>query len=247
MKEPEAQASSSPIIQPAATIMLLRMHRELGIQSLLLKRNEELKFAPGYWVFPGGKIELEEIEQTKNIYDAALRAATRETKEETGIDVEISDLRHYVHWTTPKGGNRRFGTWFFYAWTDMETVRIDNSEIVDYKWMTPNAAFQALKKKEIRCLPPTYISLLRISTLDSKAAVDKEMAAGTPTIVPQTKFKDGIFYSFYEGDAAFGNLDHELEGSRHRIVGDLKNGIYDFQYDGCEHIFPVCGHSVLKN
>jgi len=237
---------SSPIIQPAATIMLLRETKENEIKVLLLKRNEALKFAPGYWVFPGGKIELDEVEQTSTIEAAARLGAIRETREETGLIVEDSALKHYVHWTTPKGGSRRFGTWFFYGWIDEESVSIDNSEIVDYQWLTTTEAFELLKEKKLPILPPTYVSMLRISTLNTRAEIDKEMASGIPNIVPITTFIDGVFYSFYEGDAALESKDHNSSGPRHRIIGDLKNGTYQFVYEGCDHIFPVTGRSVLQ-
>jgi len=242
--KPESE-KSSPIIQPAATIMLLRETNE-GIKVLLLKRNEALKFAPGYWVFPGGKIELDELEQTATIEQAARRAAIRETHEETGITIEDSSLIHYVHWTTPKGGNRRFGTWFFYVWTDAESVLIDDSEIVDYQWLTSSEAFAHLKDRKLPILPPTYISMLRISVLSTRPAIDNEMASGIPQIIPITTFIDGVFYSFYEGDIALETKDHTSQGPRHRIVGDIKNGTYDFQYESCDHIFPVCGRAALK-
>ena len=237
--------NTSPIIRPAATIMLLRETNE-GIKVLLLKRNEALKFAPGYWVFPGGKIELPELEQTTSVEAAARLAAIRETVEETGIHVKEIDLTHYVHWTTPKGGNRRFGTWFFYAWTDAVDVQVDGSEIIDYQWLTVAEAFERLQDKKLPILPPTYISMLRISTLRSRDEIDQEMASDIPNIIPQTTFVDGVFYSFYEGDVARGSLEYEKSGPRHRIIGDLKNGTYEFQYRDCDHIFPVSGRSVLK-
>lgn len=239
-------SKSSPIIQPAATIMLLRMTEDDEIKVLLLKRNKALKFAAGYWVFPGGKIEIDELEQTEDIEGAARLAAVRETHEETGIHVDENDLTHYVHWTTPKGGNRRFGTWFFYAWTKTNEVTVDKSEIVDYQWLTISEALEQLGTKELPILPPTYISLLRISTLHTAADIEKEMASGIPRIVPITTYVDGVFYSFYEGDVARATKDHLAKGPRHRIIGDLKNGLYTFQYEGCDHIFPVCGQSVLK-
>ena len=47
---------------------------------LVLKRNErDTKFYPGYWNFPGGKVEEGE---------GLLEAVKRETKEEANLDVE---------------------------------------------------------------------------------------------------------------------------------------------------------------
>ena len=76
------------IVKPAATIMLARDTKE-GIEVLLLKRNKALKFAAGLWVFPGGKIEPDEIERSKDDIGAAKLAAVRETKEEADIAIDI--------------------------------------------------------------------------------------------------------------------------------------------------------------
>jgi len=241
------EGKTSPVIQHAATIMLLREHPINGIEALIVKRNDALKFAAGYWVFPGGKIELSEIEQASDLQEAALIAAVRETYEETGLVVQPKDLKQFVHWTTPTGGSRRYGTYFFYAWTKADKVTVDNSEIVDYQWVSAKAVFQLLEKNTIKILPPTFISLYRISPFSSRKAIDTEMATGIPIVVPRTKFENGVFYSFYEGDVGYLSRDHKLEGPKHRIIGDLKVGSYQFQYEGCDHIFPVSGRSVLKS
>lgn len=246
MAEHPQEGKTSPIIQHAATIMLLREHDQNGVEALIVKRNHALKFAAGYWVFPGGKIELSEIELSESLDDAALLAAVRETEEETGLIVKPKDLRQFVHWTTPTGSNRRYGTYFFYGWTDADKVIVDNSEIVDYQWLSARAAFKLLDKNELQILPPTYISLYRISPFNSKTEIDQEMATGIPIVVPRTKFEEGVFYSFYEGDAGYRSRDQHIDGPRHRIIGDLSKGKYEFQYEGCEHIFPVSGRSVLK-
>jgi 8-oxo-dGTP pyrophosphatase MutT (NUDIX family) len=46
----------TPIL-PAATTLIIRESTEVGIEVLLLKRNSKLVFAPGFWVFPGGRID----------------------------------------------------------------------------------------------------------------------------------------------------------------------------------------------
>jgi len=240
------EGKTSPIIQHAATIMLLREHSQNGVEALIVKRNEKLKFAAGYWVFPGGKIELSEIEKSNSLDEAAELAAIRETEEETGLIVDKAELKQFVHWTTPTGGNRRYGTYFFYSWTDADEVIIDNSEIVDYQWVSAKRAFELLGKRKLQFLPPTFISLYRISPFDMRQHIDEELASGIPTVVPRTKFEEGVFYSFYEGDVAYISRDQYAIGPRHRIIGDLSNGKYDFQYEGCEHIFPVTGRSVLN-
>ena len=52
-----AVAGQPPVTPiPAATVVPLR-DGPRGLEVLLLKRNEALVFAPGAWVFPGGRID----------------------------------------------------------------------------------------------------------------------------------------------------------------------------------------------
>ena len=59
------------MIKPAATILLGRDHNG-SLEVLLLKRNKALAFAGGLWVFPGGKIEADEIRKSDNELAAAM-------------------------------------------------------------------------------------------------------------------------------------------------------------------------------
>ena len=47
-------------IRPASTVILLRDAPD-GLHTLLLRRNSALGFAGGNWVFPGGRVDPEEI------------------------------------------------------------------------------------------------------------------------------------------------------------------------------------------
>ena len=87
-------------IRKAATILLGRDFQG-EFEILLLKRNKALAFAGGLWVFPGGKIETNEIEQSPDELTAAKVAAVRETMEESNLKINSDDLIFYRHWTTP--------------------------------------------------------------------------------------------------------------------------------------------------
>jgi 8-oxo-dGTP pyrophosphatase MutT (NUDIX family) len=45
---------------PAASLVLLRDRPEGGVETLLIQRHHRSKFAPGDFVFPGGKVEVED-------------------------------------------------------------------------------------------------------------------------------------------------------------------------------------------
>ena len=70
----------------ASTIIPIR-HGNEGPEVLLVKRHENIKFAGGAYVFPGGKHDINDYEllpQNPNLDDIAKMAAIRETFEETG-------------------------------------------------------------------------------------------------------------------------------------------------------------------
>ena len=71
-------------IRPASTVVLLRDGQE-GLETLLLKRNKALAFAGGFWVFPGGSLDPEDMAAGEGNEEAAARfAAAREAMEECG-------------------------------------------------------------------------------------------------------------------------------------------------------------------
>ena len=119
------------IAKPASTIMLARDF-EGQLEVLLLKRNKALAFAAGLWVFPGGKIEADEIEQSENDLDAAKIAAVRETKEEANLDVQHEELIFFSHWTTPIAEPRRYATWFFFGEINTYITLLGSSRLINF-------------------------------------------------------------------------------------------------------------------
>ena len=225
-------------IKHAATVCVFREHPKNGLEVLLLKRNEKLKFAPGFWVFPGGRIEPTEISSTVDIKQAAVHAAKREAKEETNLTINTESLHYYYHWTTPAGESRRFATWFFHTLLDFEhsEVKIDNSEIVEYCWLPVQTMFATDPKMGYQLLPPTFISLHRIKGLQSYSEVVSEFnRTGPINVEPRVAFDDGVFCSMYPGDSGYESVDPNQKETLHRLTGDLREGNYLFHYsDHCE-------------
>lgn len=88
----EGETPSRP--RPAATIVLGRETGEPGFEVLLLKRPPTARFAAGAYVFPGGKIDDADADETfgprmprtgRDAEPAAVLAALRELFEETGL------------------------------------------------------------------------------------------------------------------------------------------------------------------
>lgn len=231
-------------IKPAATILLLRQHTTKGIQALLLRRNKALKFASGFWVFPGGKIEPEELAAAKSDLEAAKIAAVREAKEEANVDIAIDDLCFFSHWTTPTMERKRFATWFFFAEAkeDNWEIQVDGSEVQEHLWLSPKEAFEKLATQEIILMPPTYISLWRIQHCQTMDAVKAEFSRSAPTITtPVIDLKDKKMHCMYEGDAGYESGNSDTPGARHRLVGNMLKGQFEFIYSDCEDVFPLNG------
>ena len=235
-------------IRPAATVMLLRQGKE-GLEVLLLKRNKKLKFAPAFWVFPGGKIDQEDIIAGANPVEAAKIAAVREAEEEAGVSVTIEKIHYFCHWTTPPMQKRRFATSFFVSLlpTDQAaTIQIDDGEIKDYCWLNLQEAIQKSKTREIPMLPPTYLAIQRFSKCQNEKDILAETTTVQPKVLPTVSIEQSeppILHYIYEGDAAYKNAKHDTPGPRHRLVGGLDGG-YQFHYKDCEMPAVNGGHHL---
>jgi 8-oxo-dGTP pyrophosphatase MutT (NUDIX family) len=202
---------------PAATCVLLRDSGD-GIEVLLLRRNSQLAFHGGAWVFPGGRIDPADA-GAGGEEGAARRAAAREAREEAGLSVEPESLVYLSHWTTPEGLPKRFATWFFVGLADATQVRVDGGEIHEHAWRTPLAALEARRRGEIELPPPTFVTL---SGLASHSRADVALAAvraATPAIfLPRVVRIAGGACSLYPEDAGWESRDPERPGPRHRLV-----------------------------
>ena len=76
---------------PAATLILMR---DVTVPSeiLMVERGARLAFAPGAMVFPGGRIEPDDLVVGRGSVEAAAVAAIRETLEETGLAVALDPM-----------------------------------------------------------------------------------------------------------------------------------------------------------
>ncbi len=217
---------SKPVVpSPAATLVLLRDRPASGVEVLLIQRHPRSKFAGGDFVFPGGKIEADDMpgdapswcvglapdEATRRLVNAASPrealgfwvGAIREAFEEVGIllaynpggtfvdvarhgerlgayrreclrdgsafwrmlrderlTLATDRLVYFAHWITPEENPIRFDTRFFVAEAPpAQEAFADEQEIVDVRWLTVAAAFDALHRREISLRFPTIKNL----------------------------------------------------------------------------------------
>jgi 8-oxo-dGTP pyrophosphatase MutT (NUDIX family) len=222
-----SEPASDPAL-PAATVVLLR-DTPVGVETLMLRRDTQLAFAGGAWVFPGGRIDPEDYpggsvaEDPDVVLEAARNAAAREAREEAGLTVDPGGLVWFAHWTPPQGAGtqRRFATWFFAARAPSGTVVVDDGEIRDHVWIRPADALRRRDAGEIMIIPPTWVTLHTLAlgkTVDDLLAT---MAAAEPAVyVTRIGRADGVGVSMWHGDAGYDDGDADKPGPRHRLVMD---------------------------
>lgn len=202
----------------AATVILLRDGKE-GLETLMLRRNSKISFG-GMWVFPGGRVDERDREGLAADDDmaAARVAAVREAEEEAGLALEADSLVSLSHWTPPPITPRRFLTWFFVAKAPKSDVVIDDGEIREHAWMSPEEAMRRRDALEIELAPPTFVTLHELSQWrDSDAAI-----AGVAAREPE-RFATHIAVggqgpvALWHGDAGWESSDPNASGARHRL------------------------------
>ncbi|MFD0661707.1 NUDIX hydrolase [Thermocatellispora tengchongensis] len=170
----------------AATCVLLRDGRS-GVEALLLRRSAAQRAFPGAWVFPGGQVDPADRVRP----EAARRAAVRETREESGIELEEDTLVPWSCWTPPAQAPRRFRTWFFLAEAPPgQAARVDGRESVEHAWLTPAAALARHAAGDMVLLPPTWTTLGELSGHRSAAGILNAARARPPAIFTSALSRD---------------------------------------------------------
>lgn len=203
--------------KPSASVVVVR-DGDGSLEILMLKRNEKIAFHGGAWVFPGGRVDA--ADGADDELEIAKRAAVRETLEETGLAVTAETMLPFAHWTTPVQLPKRFATWFFAApVVGAHDVRIDNSEIIDYRWLTPAAALAMHAAGELELPAPTFVTLLGFKPLaDVAALIARLREAEVQRFVPRLVPIDNGRCTVYQEDASYESLDFHAPGPRHRLI-----------------------------
>ena len=224
----EFSEEASPALPAASAIVVRRTHD--GLETLLLKRSDELKHMPGLWVFPGGKVEVSD--EGDDDLEQARCGAARELQEEAGLSLLAETLQPFSHWLTPVVVKRRFATWFFIAEVGSdEPVTVDGSEIVAHDWWRPGDAILAHHEGQLPITPPTLVSLHELQVEDNPAVLLAQLGERAPPRFFPRVVRDGDQMAFlYEGDAAYESGDLTQQGAQHRTLG--AQGI--FRYVGAD-------------
>ncbi|MCH7787822.1 MAG: NUDIX hydrolase [Acidobacteria bacterium] len=211
-----AARGDTPAI-PAATLVLVS-ERQGQLETLMLRKNSKITFG-GMWVFPGGRLDLEDYHDDDGDLERAARvAAVRETREETDIGVDAAQLEWFAHWTPPPVAPKRFTTFFFAAETTTDVVEIDGGEIYDAEWMAPLDALERRDRAEIELAPPTWVTLHHLSQHDTVSSF-LEWAHHIEPAFYETHIgldSDGPV-AMWHGDAGYDTNDPHMPGPRHRL------------------------------
>jgi len=203
---PEAQArrarafvaGARPTVhaRTAATVMLLRDTRR-GLEVYVHLRHTAMAFAGGMIAFPGGCVDpgdrdpgsesadlpgwAEGLDTDPATSRAFVRAAIRETHEETGVRLDPADLVPWARWVSPRFEERRYDTWFFLAALPPGQEAADVSgEVEHVEWLPPATAIERAGAGELVMLPPTYAVL---DELRGFATAAEALAAGVGRVI----------------------------------------------------------------
>jgi 8-oxo-dGTP pyrophosphatase MutT (NUDIX family) len=184
--------------RPAATVVIVRAAAAASFEVLLLRRNDNVAFMAGSFVFPGGRVdEADRVARPKSTVPSAparfkdlsqdeertyRAAAVRELAEEANLVLSMDDLIPLAHWVTPEGEPRRYDTRFFLAQMPAgQHARHDEGETTALAWLTPLDALDRCRRGEVRLPPPTWTTLRQMAACQSLDAL-LAWASRTPIV-----------------------------------------------------------------
>lgn len=214
----------------AATVVLLR-DGEAGVETLMLHRSSTLAFAGGAWVFPGGRVDLGDIDPARptDELSSARNAAAREAREEADLSLDTGAFVPLSRWCPPPEAPRRFNTWFFLAAAPPGEVTIDMGEIHDHQWISPQDAMTRRHRGEIELFPPTWVTLHELCRFDDVATALSVVATEEPElfITRVGRSAEGRRVIMWAGDTGYEDGDLTREGPRHRLWLDPTGWRYE--------------------
>ncbi|MCZ8131706.1 MAG: NUDIX hydrolase [Steroidobacteraceae bacterium] len=144
---------------------------------LLLRRRDSLRFMGGFWVFPGGAVDAEDVARAGGSeVAAAAEAACRELHEEAGLRLAAADLVHCAHWITPSAAMRRFDTHFFVGVRPPgQTAWLASAESSELCWVEPARVADAPAGFAVTA--PTLVVLREVSLALREASAAGARAA----------------------------------------------------------------------
>ncbi|MFE5409912.1 NUDIX domain-containing protein [Microbacterium sp. NPDC056569] len=215
--------ATDPAVPVAATVVLLR-DGERGLEVLMIERPDRGSFA-GAWVFPGGKLEPGDRGDPAEHEEAvARRAGARETREETGLDLDPEALVTLSCWDPPPGLALRIRTWFFLARAGAGTLTLSPDEVVAAEWVAPADALARHGRGAFTLYPPTWVTLHGLAQHpDARSVVGDARLGGVDRFeTVARRGAEGPLLLWQDDDEWDPDAAAAASGSRHRIeIGAL--------------------------
>lgn len=208
----EKNGQKSVRAYPSASIILLRPKTH-GFDVLMARRARALRFAPGAFVFPGGRVDPEDHDLAQKLGvpqdDAAYRiAALRELMEETGVVIDLNhapSLTYFAHWITPPQSPKRFETKFYLHATDAEhELQMDGTETKELMWVSPQKMLEDEIRGEVKMMFPTRLNLMKLAQYARIADVTSQiLAQKIITVMPAMEMRDGEMWFTIPKEAGY--------------------------------------------
>ncbi len=186
---------------PAASVALVR-EAAGGLDVFMMRRSPTMRFAPGMYVFPGGRLDPVDVITGAQIEgypvdrDAArasaepallrslVACAVRELGEESGVLVAPADLLLVDHWVTPEHSPMRYDVRFFAAEVPAgQEPRAVGTEMDEVRWIGVGTALEQARAGVLPMLVPALSVLGFLDACGSIAGLRE--AAGRRDVQPR--------------------------------------------------------------
>lgn len=223
--------------RPAATVLLVRDGPE-GLQVFMVVRHHKIDFASGALVFPGGKVEDEDLAFVGGDIDKASRlAAIRETFEECGVllatpknaavsakssfgeilathdwEAALGRLTPFAHWITPPILPKRFDTRFYIVPAPADqTAAHDGGEAVDSVWIEPARALAEAAEGRRTLVLATRLNLELLGrSANAAEAIAAAAARRVVTVEPKAAKTENGYRLSIPLEAGYGGPDFDV-------------------------------------
>jgi glyoxylase-like metal-dependent hydrolase (beta-lactamase superfamily II) len=174
-----------------------------GDEIYITRRQPHLLAFPGFWAFPGGKVDkTDSVETYKEPLLAThppqlMRALLRELAEETGLDLaaEIGsgNVRGFAclgETTTPAFAPLRFRTWFFRIdFRQRPAIALDPGEAAEGEWAPASLWRERFARGRLLVVPPTRAVIERLAAVPDAdtvplLTVDFDLERQVPMVEP---------------------------------------------------------------
>lgn len=209
----------------AATVVMLRTGVD-GPEVLMLERPHDHGSFAGAWVFPGGGVDaVDGLDTTPGLRPdageepAARRAAVREVREETSLNLSEDSLMLVSCWTPPAIVPRRFRTWFYYAQAPEGDIVLSADESIGFRWIRPASALELHAAGGLQLVPPTWVTLhALLEDASVETALVRARDAGYRHYATRVYAPERGQVLLWHGDAAYDDdTRFSGEGPQHRL------------------------------